>query len=250
MSEERVKSGIFGLDELMEGGFPPGFSYAVVGGPGCGKTTFGVQFLHKGITMYGENGIYVTFDEPPYSISNNMKRYNWNLYDLENRDKLVFVDASPVMAATPSKYAIKSEFKGAEPFDVDAVIGLINDARRKVDAKRCVIDSISALQLRLKDEFEIRQQTMRLTKALTEMRLTTFLLTEIQEEQADVQRFSLTEFLAQGVIFLHVYRIGDSSIRALEIRKMRGVKHLERLCPFKITSDGIEVYPQQAVFVK
>lgn len=87
-------------------------------------------------------------------------------------------------------------------------------------------------------------------KALTEMRLTTILLAEVPEERSDVQRFDITEFLAQGVVLLHVYRIGDSAVRALEIRKMRGVKHLEKLCPFKITSDGIEVYPQQTVFVK
>ena len=250
MSEDRVKSGILGLDELMEGGFPRGFGYAIVGGPGSGKTTFGAQFLYKGASIYGENGIYLTFDEPPYSISNNMRRYNWNLYDLENRGKFAFIDASPIMGDTPGKYVIKSGLRGTEPFSVDGVIGLVNDVRRKVDAKRCVIDSISALQLRLRDEFEVRNQTLMLIKALTEMRLTTILLAEVAEERSDVQRFGITEFLAQGVVLLHVYRIGDSAVRALEIRKMRGVKHLEKLCPFKITEDGIEVYPQQTVFVK
>ena len=250
MSEDRVKSGILGLDELMEGGFPRGFSYAIVGGPGSGKTTFGAQFLYKGTTVYGENGIYLTFDEPPYSISNNMRRFNWNFYDMENRGKLAFIDASPIMGEVPGKYIIRSGLRGTEPFSIDGVIGLINDVRRKVDARRCVIDFISALQLRLRDDFEVREQTLMLTKALTEMRLTTILLAENLEERADVQRFGITEFLAQGVILLHVYRIGDSSVRALEIRKMRGVKHLEKLCPFKITSDGIEVYPQQAVFVR
>lgn len=250
MSEDRVKSGIIGLDELMEGGFPRGFGYAIVGGPGSGKTTFGAQFLYKGASIYEENGIYVTFDEPPYSISNNMRRYNWNLYDMENRGRFAFIDASPIMGDTPGKYVIKSGLRSTEPFSVDGVIGLVNDVRRKVDAKRCVIDSISALQLRLRDEFEVRNQTMMLIKALTEMRLTTVLLAEVAEERSDVQRFGITEFLAQGVVLLHVYRIGDSAVRALEIRKMRGVKHLEKLCPFKITSDGIEVYPQQTVFVK
>lgn len=250
MSEERVKSGIIGLDELMEGGFPRGFSYAVVGGPGSGKTTFGAQYLCNGISSFGENGVYVTFDEPPYSISNNMKRFGWNLYDLESRGKFAFVDVSPIVGDRIGNFVVKSGFLGAEEFNVDSVIGVINDARRKVGAKRCVIDSITALQLQLKDEFETRVQTLKLIKALTEMKLTTILLAESEEERVDVQRFSITEFLAQGVILLHVYRIGDSAVRALEIRKIRGVKHLEKLCPFKITENGIEVYPQQTVFVK
>lgn len=250
MSEGRVKSGIIGLDDLMEGGFPRGFSYAIVGGPGSGKTTFGAQFLYKGASLYGENGIYLTFDEPPYSISNNMRRYGWNLYDMQDRGKLAFIDASPIIGDTPGKYVIRSGLQGTEPFSVDGVIGLVSDVRRKVDAKRCVIDSVSALQLRLRDEFEIRNQTMTLIKALTEMRLTTVLLAEVEEERSDVQRFSITEFLAQGIILLHVYRIGDSAVRALEIRKMRGVKHMEKLCPFKITEDGIEVFPQQTVFMR
>lgn len=38
------------------------------------------------------------------------------------------------------------------------------------------------------------------------MRLTTILLTESREERADVQRFGTVEFLAQGVIVLHIYR--------------------------------------------
>lgn len=250
MSEERVRSGILGLDELMEGGFPRGFSYAILGGPGSGKTTFGAQFICKGASIYGESGIYVTFDEPPYSITNNMRRYGWNFYDLENRGKFCFVDVSPIMSDKPGQYVVKSGFLGKEEFNVDGVIGAINEARRKVDAKRCVIDSMTALQLQLKDEFETRIQTLKLIKALTEMKLTTLLLTEKQEERIDVQKFSTTEFLAQGVIILNIYRIGDSAVRALEIRKMRGVKHMEKLCPLKITNEGIEVYPQQTVFVK
>lgn len=250
MSEDRIRSGIIGLDQIIEGGFPRGFNFAIVGGPGTGKTTFGAQYIYRGATVYDENGLYVTFDEPPYSIANNMLRYNWNLYGLENRGRLAFVDASPIRGKTPGRYEIKGGFLGSEKFDIDGVIGVIAEARRGVNAQRCVIDSVSALALQYKDDFERRLQILSLIKALTEMRLTTLLLTESREERADVQRFGTVEFLAQGVIVLHIYRIGDSAIRALEIRKMRGVKHLEKLCPYKFTPDGIEVYPQQTVFTR
>jgi circadian clock protein KaiC len=61
---ERVKTGIKGLNELTEGGLPRGFSFLLVGGAGTGKTTFGVRYLCKSATKYGESGMYIIFDEP------------------------------------------------------------------------------------------------------------------------------------------------------------------------------------------
>ncbi|MCD6469974.1 hypothetical protein J7L29_04160 [Candidatus Bathyarchaeota archaeon] len=247
MSEmERVKSGIEGLDELIEGGFPRGFCYAIIGGPGAGKTIFGVQFLYHGITRYGENGIYVTLEEPPYSIANNMMRFGWNLYDLENREKLALVDASPIRISQ-SRYAIKSTI-GTEDFSIDGLLGVIVEAKRKINAKRCVIDSLRALTLQYRDEFEMRQQILKMIRALNEMKLTTLLITESSEERVDAQRFDILEFLAQGVIYLHTYRVRDNIIRAIEVRKMRGTKITDKICPYVFTNEGIVVYPQETVF--
>jgi KaiC/GvpD/RAD55 family RecA-like ATPase len=247
-----VKSGIIGLDDLIEGGFPRGFSYAILGGPGSGKTTFGAQFLYKGAEFYGENGIYVTFEEPPFSIANNMLRFNWNLYQLENQGKFTFVNASPIereaLGMPKARIIFRGGVLGTERFDVEGVIGAIAEAKRKVDAQRCVIDSISALVIQYERDFELRQRVLTLIKTLTEMDLTTLLLVESWEEGIGIQRMGIETFLSQGVIILHTFRIGDSNIKALEIKKMRGVKHVERLCPYKITNNGIEIYPQETVF--
>jgi len=102
--------------------------------------------------------------------------------------------------------------------------------------------------LQFRDDFELRQQVLTLIKALTEMGLTSLLMTERTEERLDVQQFGITDFLCQGVILLHMYRFGDSMAKVLEIRKMRGVKHSEKLCLYRITPDGIQVYPQETVF--
>ena len=250
--EDRVRSGIIGLDDLIEGGFPRGFSYAIIGGPGSGKTTFGAQFIYKGAQDYGENGIYVTFEEPPFSIANNTLHFNWNLYQLENEGKFAFVNASPIeregLGTSGTRILFRGGILGTERFDVEGVIGAIADAKRQVDAQRCVIDSISALVLQYSSDFELRQRVLTLIKVLTEMNLTTLLLTESWGGETDVQRMGIESFLAQGVIILHTFRIGDSNVKALEIRKMRGVKHVERICPYKITTNGIEIYPQETVF--
>jgi circadian clock protein KaiC len=60
---EGVPTGIEGLDELVSGGFPRGRVVLVLGGPGTGKTILASQFLYKGISQYGENGIFVSLDE-------------------------------------------------------------------------------------------------------------------------------------------------------------------------------------------
>ena len=246
MNEERVKSGIQGLDELIEGGFPRGFCYAIVGGPGAGKTIFGSQFLYHGITRYEENGIYVTLEEPPFSINGNMSRFGWNLYELEKREKLKLLDASPVRSPQ-SQYIIKGSI-GTEDFSVDALLGVIAEAKRKINAKRCVVDSLKALSIQYRDEFETRQQILKLVRTLTEMKLTTMLLAETSEEKADSQSFGIVEFLAQGVIYLHNFRIRDSIVRAAEVRKMRGVKTINKLCPYTFTDEGMVIYPQETVF--
>jgi KaiC/GvpD/RAD55 family RecA-like ATPase len=96
MSEiARIKSGIPGLDEVLEGGLPRNYAYTVVGAPGSGKTVMGAQFLYRGATQHGDNGVYVSLEEPTHSIANTMLRFNWNLFDLESQGKLVLLDASP-----------------------------------------------------------------------------------------------------------------------------------------------------------
>lgn len=252
MSENRCKTGIKGLDELIEGGLPRGYGFLLLGGPGTGKTTFGVQYLYKGATEYGENGMYVTFDEPPYSIITNSERYGWKISDTEKQGKLAFVDVSPIKREAKTTTfvppSLGQSFLGGDKFKIDDVMSAIKEVKKKVDAKRCVIDSISALTLQYKDDFEIRQQTLRLVKDLTEMDLTTILLAENAEDRQDMTRFGAEAFLAQGVIVLHMYRVEESNVKALEVRKMRGAKHTDRLCPYRITAEGIEVYPEETVF--
>ncbi len=252
---ERAKTGITGLDDLIEGGLPRGYSYALLGGPGTGKTTFGAQFLFKGATELNEPGLYVTFDEPPYSIIGNMRRFNWDLAELESKGKLLFIDASPIrgpsVTAPTETFApmvLKQSFLGAEKFKMDEVIDSIKEAKKKIGAQRAVIDSISALTMQFEKEMDVRLHILRVIKELTEMGLTTILLSENREEKEGMITFGPDAFLAQGVLVLHMFRIEESNVKALEIRKMRGVKHVEKLCPYRITADGIEVYPEENVF--
>ncbi|MEM2905511.1 MAG: ATPase domain-containing protein [Candidatus Bathyarchaeia archaeon] len=262
MEKARVPTGITGLDEIIEGGLPAGYCYTVVGGPGAGKTIFGAQFIHKGITDHQQNGVYVTLEEPPGSIIAAMKRFGWNLLDEQGKGRLALIDASPISPRERflidltvsrggfSKYLVKAGALGTETFDVNGILNVIKDAAKEIKAKRCVIDSLSALVLQYRDVFELRQSTLSLVKALTEMGLTTLLLSENVEERSDVYRFGIESFLCQGVIVLRTPHRDERIVRTLQVQKMRGVKHLEKPCLFKITEKGIEVYPDAPILAE
>ena len=52
---ERVSVGVAGLDEMMGGGLPTGYSLLVVGPSGSGKTILATEFLAEGVRR-GEPG--------------------------------------------------------------------------------------------------------------------------------------------------------------------------------------------------
>ncbi len=260
MEKARVPTGIAGLDDIIEGGLPVGYCHTVVGGPGAGKTIFGVQFVYKGITDFQQNGVYVTFEEPPDSIVGAMKRFGWDLLGEQDGGRLALIDASPIspqervlMTLTLTRGGfgtplVKAGPLGTETFDVNGILNVVKDAAQKIDAKRCVIDSLSALMLQYKDSFELRQSILTLIKGLTETGLTTLLLSESPGDRSGTYRFGVEAFLCQGVIVLRMHNREEKTVRTLQIQKMRGVKHLEKPCLFKITDRGVEVYPEAPIF--
>src|SRR3989337_572735 len=64
---QKIRSGIPGLDDLIEGGFWPKSTIVILGSSGTGKSTFAIQFLIEGIEN-GEQALYVTLEEPPEQI--------------------------------------------------------------------------------------------------------------------------------------------------------------------------------------
>jgi circadian clock protein KaiC len=73
MTLERISTGIKGLDSLIEGGIPRGFTVLVAGNLGTGKTILTSHFLYEGLTN-GENGLYVSFSESKEQFYDNTDR--------------------------------------------------------------------------------------------------------------------------------------------------------------------------------
>jgi KaiC/GvpD/RAD55 family RecA-like ATPase len=247
MSEAaRIKTGIPGLDEVLDGGLPRNYVHTVVGPPGSGKTTMGAQFLYRGATQYAENGVYVSLEEPPHSVASNMMGFNWNMYDLESQGKLVLLDASPQQEEPGVELKIRGGVLGNEKFDLDGLLGVIANARRRVAAKRCVVDSLVSIAGAYRYESEFRFKLLQFYRALSELELTTLVLTECPTTAVEI--FGPETLLAQGSFLLHNLREKDATIQAMEILKMRGVRIHKRILAYRLTSEGFEVRPQEPVF--
>jgi KaiC/GvpD/RAD55 family RecA-like ATPase len=246
MSEvAKTKTGIPGLDEILEGGLPRNYVHSVVGAPGSGKTIMGAQFLYRGATQYAENGVYVSLEEPTYSFANNMMRFNWNMFDLESQGKIVLVDASPQQEEPGGDFKIRGGVLGTEKFDLDGLTGVIVNARKRVAAKRCVIDSLTSIAGAYRNLDEFRFRLLQFYRALTELELTTLVLTECSTPT--VTKYGPETILAQGSFLLHTMRDRDLVTSVLEIQKMRGVRVHKSTLYYRITPDGFDVRAQEPV---
>ena len=247
MSEQaRTKTGIVGLDEVLEGGLPRNYVHSIVGPPGAGKTIMGGQFLYRGATQYAENGIYASLEEPTYSFANSMMRFNCNMFDLESQGKVVLVDASPQQEEPGGEMKIRGGVLGTEKFDLDGLIGVIANARKRVAAKRCVIDSLVSVGGSYRYESDFRFKLLQFYRALSELELTTLVLTDSAAPR--VQSFGPETILAQGSLVLHSLHNKENVIQALEVQKMRGVRVHRRIVSYRISPEGFEVRMQDPVF--
>src|SRR6202046_355200 len=95
LSLPKCPTGIHGLDEITLGGLPRGRTTIVCGGPGCGKTMLGMEFLVRGIEEFGEPGVLLSFEETTEEITRNVASRGFDLEALVRKKKL-FLDFLPV----------------------------------------------------------------------------------------------------------------------------------------------------------
>jgi circadian clock protein KaiC len=89
-----VPTGVYGLDEMIGGGFPKERIILVLGGPGSGKTILASQFLYKGFSQYNENGVMVSLDEAKRHYYSEMLNFGWDFQKGEDEGKFGFIDAT------------------------------------------------------------------------------------------------------------------------------------------------------------
>src|SRR4051812_26867345 len=85
----KAPTGILGLDEVTGGGLPRGRPTLVCGSAGCGKTLLALEFLVRGVTQFGEPGVFMAFEESAEELTQNVRSLGFDLDDLVAQEKLV-----------------------------------------------------------------------------------------------------------------------------------------------------------------
>jgi circadian clock protein KaiC len=227
----KTPTGVEGLDEITEGGFPKGRPTLICGGAGCGKTLLSMQFLIKGITDYNEHGVFMSFEEPSRDLSLNVKSLGFDLEKLKADKKLV-VDYVRVE---------RSEIEEAGEYDLDGLFIRLSHAIDSVKATRVVLDTIESLFSGLDNQAILRAELRRLFHWLKEKGVTAIITGERGE--ATLTRQGLEEYVSDCVIILDHRVIEQVSTRRLRIVKYRGSTHGTNEYPFLIDEDGISVLP-------
>ena len=271
---ERVKTGIPGFDDLVQGGIPKGFNILITGPPGAGKSIFGLQYLYNG-AMLGEKGLYLSLDSPKKNMIEQASQFGWDFEKLESDGLISF-------------FSIPPDRTRLNLFD------MIEDVVAQTGAKRIVFDSLATLMINV-DQFAIplshlnqgesqKPAVLDLTKKINpsdyellstatydqkgrvfydghskeriiylvmhELQVlgtTNFIITSAPEE--DIPKLTIdgiSEFAADGVISLKVQEIAKKVVRSIRIRKLRSTNQKLDNLTFNFTGSGIKIDSEKA----
>ena len=231
---ERISSGIPGLDEMMNGGFPKGSVIVLLGSCGTGKTTFSLQFLMNGL-MRKENCMLITLEESVDSIVKNGQTFGWDIETYLKNKQLSILKVEPTDVKTAIQ-KIKT--------DLPEVL-----KERKIE--RFALDSISLFTMLFESDFDRRQNLFRLVQIIKSANVTALFTSEVNPLNPGLSRDGLVEYVADGVISLELVQPSLHSLDVeprLRIIKMRGTAHERKVKPYTITSKGIDVRIKAQVF--
>ncbi len=227
----KCPTGIQGLDEITDGGLPRGRPTLVCGGAGCGKTLLAAEFLVHGAVMFGEPGVFMSFEESESELKANVESLGFDFAGLVRRKKIVldYVHIEP------------SEIQESGEYDLEGLFVRLNHAIDSIGAKRVVMDTLEALFAGLRNEGILRAELRRLFRWLKTKGVTAVITAERGREQ--LTRNGLEEYVSDCVILLD-HRVNDQiATRKLRVVKYRGALHGTNEFPFLIGNTGISVLP-------
>lgn len=236
---EKLITNIPGFDHIASGGLPKYRTTLVAGTAGSAKTVFAAQFLAEGVMKSGAHVVFVTFEEPPDDIRNNMVSMGWDIEAWETQGKWLFVDAS----AQPGEEPLV-----AGSYDLGALLARIEYAVKRCQADRVSLDSLDAIFTQLPDRATVRRELSRIASALKKMQVTSVMTAERSEEYGDISRYGVEGFVADNVIILRNVLEEEKRRRTIEILKFRGTTHKKGEHPFTIVpGEGMIAIPLSAI---
>ncbi len=227
---EKIKTDLSGLDEILDGGIPKGNEVLIAGPAGSGKTIFSLEFLYKG-AIKGEKGLYISFEEDEKSIIRNISEFGMDLPKYLDNNSIRII-----------KY---------DPYRFENLTDLLSMNIKETGATRVVIDSITAINLYIQDAKDIRRTLVEIQSILRDNNCTALLISEMPSENNKmISRFGVEEFVSDGIIILYYTQVSSEYSRSILVWKMRGSTHSRKIHPFKISKEGIVIYPREESLIK
>ena len=223
----KISTGLSGLDEILHGGLLPETSYLIQGGPGSGKSTFGLHFLSEA-SKNNEKALYITLGESKESIARNASRMDIDL------SSIVFLDLSPQddLHQDSGSYNV---FSAAE-VEQGPIMEAIVEAVEKHKPDRVLLDSITMLRFLNQDPFQMRKMALSFINYITQQGATLMLVSESVQSSSEKDAM----FWVDGIIKVD----NKSAWRKIQVTKFRGSDFESGSHAFKITGRGITVFPQ------
>ena len=225
MGNDRVKTDIKGLDEMLNGGFLSQTANLVEGPPGTGKSTRGMQFIYNGIRYHNEPGLIVTFEEFPQQYYRDAEGFGWDFRQLEREGKLRVIMTSPEVSRS----------------DLESVGGTIETLAREMGARRVLVDSVSHFDQLTEDPVELRAVVYGFINALKREGLTSILTRESPVLLGGEESENTIAYVVDSYIMLRYVEIESAIRKALLVLKLRGSDHAKDIRQFEITDHGVEI---------
>ena len=220
----RLSTGVDGLDEMLGGGIPRGYSMLLAGPSGSGKTVLSNQFIVDGVTR-GEPGVIAVFEKRPNDYLNTTP-HGSKFEQMARAGKLGILYLRPL------------------DLSIDETLTALREEVLRLGAKRVVIDSLSGLELALAPTFrdEFRESLYRMMGSLTALGVTIVATVELADTYTDL-RFSPQgiAFLTDAIIMQRYVEMDGQLRRALAVIKVRASEHSKDLREYEIHRDGVVV---------
>lgn len=228
----KVPTGIKGFDQISFGGIPKGRPTLICGSTGCGKTLMAIEVIVRGAVEFNEPGVFLSFEERKEDLIKNVASMGFDLVELE-RKKLVSVEYIHIDTRG---------YTETGDYDLEGLFILIENAVKKINAKRVALDTIEVLFSGFLNESLLRAELRRLFGWIKEKQLTTILTGEAGTGPC-LTRYGIEEYVADCVVNLSAYLVDDLHTRRLQIVKYRGSYHESNQFPFIISRSGISFLP-------
>ena len=218
-SDPRLPMGVAGLDDMLGGGLPRGYSLLVAGPSGSGKSVLAAAFLAEGARR-GETSVIAAFEQHPNRSRNRI------VADLIASGKVGLVE------------------NRAADLSIDEIVYMLMREIRRLGAARVVIDSLSGFELALAPTFraDFRESLSNLVTALAGLGVTVLMTSELEDRYTDL-RFSPygTAFMTDAIIVQRYIEVDSRLRRVMAVVKVRASAHSDQLREFSINADGIQI---------